>query len=92
MGELLITAFVCVVVAAGATIAWTSVVDRRNLACHWDACCEIHPPVSDEEFSQLCAAGVNRDVALQLRAMICDCTEIDYDRIYPDTQLMQDVW
>jgi len=92
MGELFVTTFACVAVAAGARIAWTLVVDGRNFARHWDVCCEIQPPISVEEFSQLSDAAVNRDVALQLRSMICDCTGIDYDRIYPNTQLMQDVW
>lgn len=92
MGELFVTIFACVAVAAGARIAWPLVVDGRNFARHWDVCCEIQPPISDEEFSQLCDAAVNRDVALRLRAMIRDCTGIDYDRIYPNTQLMQDVW
>jgi len=92
MGELFVTTFACVSVAAGARIAWTLVVDGRNFARHWDVCCGIQPPISVEEFSQLSDAAVNRDVALQLRSMICDCTGIDYDRIYPNTQLMQDVW
>ena len=92
MGELFVTTFACVAVAAGARIAWTLVVDGRNFARHWDVCCEIQPPISVEEFSQLSDAAVNRDVALQLRSMICDCTGIDYDRIYPNTQLIQDVW
>ena len=92
MGELFVTTFACVAVAAGARIAWTLVLDGRNLARHWDVCCEIQPPISVEEFSQLSDAAVNRDVALQLRSMICDCTGIDYDRIYPNTQLIQDVW
>jgi len=92
MGELFVTTFACVAVAAGARIAWTLVLDGRNFARHWDVCCEIQPPISVEEFSQLSDAAVNRDVALQLRSMICDCTGIDYDRIYPNTQLMQDVW
>ena len=91
MGELFVTTFACVAVAAGARIAWTLVVDGRIFARHWDVCCEIQPPISVEEFSQLSDAAVNRDVALQLRSMICDCTGIDYDRIYPNTQLMQDV-
>ena len=91
MGELFVTTFACVAVAAGARIACTLVVDGRNFARHWDVCCEIQPPISVEEFSQLSDAAVNRDVALQLRSMICDCTGIDYDRIYPNTQLMQDV-
>jgi len=91
MGELFVTTFACVAVAAGARIAWTLVLDGRNFARHWDVCCEIQPPISVEEFSQLSDAAVNRDVALQLRSMICDCTGIDYDRIYPNTQLMQDV-
>ena len=92
MGELFVTTFACVAVAAGARIAWTLVVDGRNFARHWDVCCEIQPPISVEEFSQLSDAAVNRDAALQLRSMICDCTGIDYDRIYPNTQLIQDVW
>ena len=92
MGELIVTTFACVAVAAGGLIAWALIMNGRRQARHWDVYTEKHPPIGDEEFLRLCDAGANREIALKVRAIICDCTVIDYDRIYPNTRLMQDVW
>lgn len=92
MGIFEISFFASTILIAGGLIAWALRMDRRSRSRHWDAYCETHPPISDEEFLHLCDTGVNRDVALQVRAIICDGTGIDYERIYPDTRLTQDIW
>ena len=90
--KLIVTVFGCIAGIVAGLYVFLLVVDRKRQARHWDAYCETHPPISDEEFVQLCAPGVKREIALRVRAIICDCTGIDYDRIHPDTRLMQDVW
>lgn len=92
MEELFVTTLIsCFGVLAGGLIAWAVIVDGRNRSRSWIMYCETHPPISDEEYLQLFDPGVNRDVALQIRMIVCDSTGIDYERIYPDTRLTQDV-
>ena len=93
MGELVVTTLItCFCIVAGGLAGWALIVGGRKSARSWNAYCETHPPISDDEYLRLCDPGVSRDVALKVRAIICDCTGIDYERIYPDTRLMQDIW
>jgi hypothetical protein len=43
MGELIVTTFACVAVAAGGLIAWALIMNGRRQARHWDVYTEKHP-------------------------------------------------
>ncbi|WP_339748792.1 hypothetical protein [uncultured Rubinisphaera sp.] len=50
-----------------------------------------HPPLSDEEFVQRCGENVPPEVALKVRRMISDFSGMDYEHIYPETRLFEDL-
>ncbi len=49
------------------------------------------PPISDDQFMALCPPGTNREIALKVRQVMSDCSGIDYEQIYPDSQLVRDL-
>jgi hypothetical protein len=49
------------------------------------------PPISDEEFVARCRPGTRPEIALKVRRTIADCLGVEYERIYPESQLRQDL-
>lgn len=49
------------------------------------------PPISDDEFVELCGPGTNRDVALRVRRIIADQLGVEYDRIHPACSFANDL-
>lgn len=39
----------------------------------------------------LCPPGTNREIALNVRQIFSDCSGIDYEQIYPSSQLVRDL-
>lgn len=49
------------------------------------------PPISDEEFMARCPAGTNPAVALKVRRILSDSLGVEYERIYPESSLIDDL-
>lgn len=49
------------------------------------------PPISDNEFVELCGPGTNRDVALRVRRIVADQLGVEYDRIHPSCSFVGDL-
>lgn len=49
------------------------------------------PPLSDDEFMARCRPGTRPEIALKVRRTLSDCLGIDYERIYPESQLVRDL-
>jgi hypothetical protein len=49
------------------------------------------PPISDDEFVELCGPGTNRDVALRVRRIVADQLGVEYDRIHPSCSFVNDL-
>ena len=49
------------------------------------------PPISDDEFVELCGPGTNRDVALRVRRIVADQLGVEYDRIHPSSSFVNDL-
>lgn len=52
---------------------------------------ERFPPIDDDEFVRRCGPGVRRDVALRVRRCFSNALGIEYDRIYPEHRLVEDL-
>lgn len=50
-----------------------------------------YPPITDDQFMALCPPGTKREIALKVRQMMSDCSGVDYEQIYPSTQLVRDL-
>ncbi|TWT64451.1 hypothetical protein [Rubinisphaera italica] len=50
-----------------------------------------HPPLSDEEFVRRCGDNVPPEVALKVRRTFSETSGMDYEHIYPDTRLFEDL-
>ncbi|MCA9076299.1 MAG: hypothetical protein KDA93_14815 [Planctomycetaceae bacterium] len=46
------------------------------------------PPMSDEEFLRQCSSGVSPEIALRVRAIVSESLGIDYERVYPHTNVV----
>jgi hypothetical protein len=53
---------------------------------------ERFPPISDEEFVSRCAPGTNREIALKVRRIVADQLGVEYERIYPSSSFVNDLW
>lgn len=49
------------------------------------------PAISDAEFLSRCRPGTNPEVALKVRRILSDCLGVEYERIYPESQLVRDL-
>lgn len=49
------------------------------------------PPISEDEFIRRCSPGVDRERALRVRKIISTQWGIDYDRIYPEQNFVDDL-
>jgi hypothetical protein len=52
---------------------------------------ERFPPISDEEFLELCSPGVNPDIALRVRQMVAEAFGVNYYCVYPSTNFAEDI-
>ncbi len=52
---------------------------------------EKHPPLSDEEFVKRCGENVPPEVALKVRRIFSEISGMNYEHIYPDTRLIEDL-
>ena len=49
------------------------------------------PPITDDEFVELCGPGTNRDVALRVRRIVAEQLGVEYDRIHPSCSFVNDL-
>jgi hypothetical protein len=49
------------------------------------------PPISDNEFVELCGPGTNREIALRVRRIVADQLSVKYDRIHPSCSFVNDL-
>lgn len=49
------------------------------------------PPIDDDEFIRRCHSGVDRTVALRVRAIVAEQLGISYDQIYPEQNFVNDL-
>lgn len=49
------------------------------------------PPISDEEFMARCPPGTDPKVALKVRRIFSEQLGIDYERIYPSSNIVNDL-
>ena len=52
---------------------------------------EKWPPIDDDEFLRRCPAGTDRETALTVRAIVSEQLGVEYDRIYPEQNFVQDL-
>lgn len=52
---------------------------------------QAFPPISDAEYLALCRPGTNPDVALKVRKVLAEALNVDWERIYPSSRLIQDL-
>ena len=48
-------------------------------------------PISDEEFLARCRPGVDAEVALKVRSIFAEFADIDYERVYPSSRIVEDL-
>jgi hypothetical protein len=49
------------------------------------------PPISDEEFLARCTPGVRPEIALKVRRVLSEALNVDEERIYPSSRLVEDL-
>jgi hypothetical protein len=74
----------CALVCFVAVFAWASKRERELFN-------ERFPPISDVEFVARCKAGTSPEVALKVRRIVAEILAVDYDRIYPSTNFIEDL-
>jgi hypothetical protein len=52
---------------------------------------ESFPPISDAEFLARCTPGTNPEVALKVRRIVAEYFGIEYERVHPSTQFIEDL-
>jgi hypothetical protein len=79
-----------VLLVSGLLIAllWCSISGRRKRLAFE----ERFPPISDAEFVLQCAPGTRPEVALKVRRIVADTVGVDYERVYPSSRLLEDLW
>lgn len=75
-----------VLAALVAVLIWVAVPPR-----HRKAVVEPLPPISDEEFLARCSPGVDPKVALKVRRMFAEYFGIEYERVHPTTNFLDDL-
>jgi hypothetical protein len=74
------------------TATFLGILHARRLAeRHAKAFNEKYPPISDEEFLARCTPGTNPYIALKVRRVLSECLGIEYERIYPESRLAEDL-
>ena len=56
-----------------------------------DAFNERFPPISDAEFLARCRPGTSPQVALKVRRLVAEHLAIEYERVYPSTDFVEDL-
>lgn len=56
-----------------------------------DAFDQQWPPISDEEFLELCGPETDPRIALKVREIFSQISGVDEQQIYPDQRLMDDL-
>ena len=56
-----------------------------------DAFDQEWPPISDEEFLELCGSRTDPKIALKVREIVSKVSGIDENQIYPDQRLRHDL-
>ena len=82
MNEIIIGVFVLVLIFVACII-----FERRRQRIFK----EKFPPISDEEFMARCRPETRPEVALKVRRILADALNVEYERIYPESRLMQDL-
>ncbi len=49
------------------------------------------PPITEDEFIRRCSPGVDRERALKVRRIIAEQLGVEYDRVYPEQRLVEDL-
>jgi hypothetical protein len=49
------------------------------------------PPISDQEFVALCSPGTSPDVALRVRRIIAKRLAVEYERVHPSMNFIEDI-
>lgn len=49
------------------------------------------PPIDDDEFMDRCKPGTNREIALKVRRIVSEQLGIEYDRVYPEQNFVDDL-
>ena len=65
-------------------LVWTMVSDARDFK-------ERFPPISDAEFLARCPPGTKPEVALMVRRIVAEHFVIEYDRVDPSMNFIEDV-
>lgn len=52
---------------------------------------EKWPPIDEDEFMARCTPGTSRDIALRVRRIVSDQLGVDYDRVYPEQNFVDDL-
>lgn len=52
---------------------------------------ERFPPLSDQEFVELCGPGTNREVALKVRRIISEQLGVEYQQLHPAMRFVEDL-
>ena len=71
-------------------LSWAC-ADELEQSCQHKSYLDSHPPIDDEEFLRRCRPGVNPEVALKVRQILCDVSGVDYEQIYPEAELVRDL-
>lgn len=67
-----------------AVLAFCSTTTRKRFESRF-------PPITDDEFVELCGPGTNRHIALRVRRIIADQLGVEYDRIHPSCSFVNDL-
>ena len=49
------------------------------------------PPISNQEFLERCTPGTNPYIALKVRRILSESLGVEYERIYPESRLLEDL-
>lgn len=49
------------------------------------------PPIDEDEFLRRCGPGVNAAIALRVRRIISEQLNVEYERVYPEHRLVEDL-
>jgi len=63
-------------------------LDARRRAKKWR---KQFPPISNQEFLERCTPGTNPYIALKVRKILSECLGVEYERIYPESRLVEDL-
>lgn len=74
---------------------WVAHVEAKRYALHYAELDrtfeERFPPISDAEFMARCPPETRPEIALKVRRIISNCLSVEYERVYPESRLHQDL-